>query len=115
MALTLADYASIAALVSAFCDVVSFGRESLEDSYRRYLADPNAQRRGAILKNTYSDDELESIRDRVKHCQEQFVQTGDGEGRKRCLCFVLKQAKIGNGGNLPFPEWEKTFDRLRCA
>jgi hypothetical protein len=115
MALGLNDYASIAALISAFCDVSTFAGITFESAYSKYISDPQTLIKGNFLKNTYSDDELESIRDRIEHCRVQFKETLDGMSRIRCLCFILKQVKIGNGGEIPFADWNKTYNRLNCA
>ncbi len=63
--------------------------------------------------NTYDDDELDHFKRRLENCRDRAKIEG-GEFRIVCLCRVLKDIKTGNGGEIPVPEWEQTFNQLRC-
>jgi hypothetical protein len=118
MPLNLSDWASIAAIVSAMCDVISVGRETFEQAFNRRSNAPDANDRGAILAkamSTYSDEEVEAIRDRLDGCRQRFISEGSGPNRATCLCSVLQDVKDGNGGSIPFDDWARTYETLGCS
>jgi hypothetical protein len=118
MVLGLADWASIAAIVSAMCDVIATGRDTFDLFYQRRLASPEAPTRADALSkafSTYSDEEVDAIRERIEGCRRRFIEEGSGEQRKRCLCSVLTDVKDGNGGSIPIGDWADTYDQLGCG
>jgi hypothetical protein len=118
MALPLADWASIAAIVSAMCDVIATGRTSFEVFYRERLASPETTAQAAILSeifSTYSDEELDAIRERIEGCRRRFIEEGAGDRRARCLCSVLTDVRDGNGGVIPVNDWSDIYKRLGCS
>lgn len=118
MALPLGDWASIAAIVSAMCDVIATGRDTFEIFYRERLAAPSTAIQAEVLAktfSTYSDDEIDAIRERIEGCRRRFVEEGSGERRKRCLCSVLTDVKDGNGGKIPVDDWSDIYGQLGCV
>lgn len=111
----LSDLASLAAIVSAMCDVLSTGRETFEFFYQERLAEPVNLQRANLLASTFSEDELDAIRDRIGGCRRRFIHEGDGAQRKKCLCSVLTDVKDGNGGHIPDDEWERMYEQLGCG
>ena len=117
------ELATIAAIISAACAIVQFLRDS-----GRSAADPEAIRTQipgdldvepsafvelALTLNTYDPAEVRSIRNRLAQCKDHFESTFDGEARRKCICGVLQQVAVGNGGTLPDLEgWNDTFDQL---
>src|SRR5262245_23313439 len=100
MPLGLTDWASIAAIVSAMCDVISTGRDTFQAFYESRRTSPDILQQAATLRqamSTYSDEEVEAIRERLQGCRDRFVEEGSGQQRKRCLCSVLRDVKDGNG------------------
>ncbi|WP_288940854.1 hypothetical protein [uncultured Roseovarius sp.] len=67
-----------------------------------------------ISLGTYTDVEVREIRRRLEQCNRQFIEVFEGQDRKRCICFVLNQVKDGNGGTIPDPNWQSTYDQLNC-
>jgi hypothetical protein len=115
--LTLEQFASLAAIISAMADVYTVGR----DQFSAFLA--NRQRaadytaKGEILRNalsTYSDDEIDAIKERIEGCRDRFIAEGSGERRRACLCSVLSDVKDGNGDKIPFPDWARIYEQLGC-
>lgn len=118
MPLPLGDWASIAAIVSAMCDVISTGRDTFQAFFDRRISAPDINSRAAALQaamSTYSDEEVEAIRNRILGCRQRFVAEGSGQQRKTCLCSVLQDVKDGNGGTIPFGDWANVYDTLGCA
>lgn len=118
MALPLSDWASIAAIVSAMCDVVATGKDTFEVFYRKRLVAPSTAIQAQILSktfSTYSDDEIDAIRERIDGCRRRFIDEGSGDRRKRCLCSVLTDVKDGNGGAIPVEEWSGIYGQLGCT
>ena len=119
----IVELATIAAVISAACAVVQF----LRDSDRR-ADDPNAIRAQipdgldvkpsafvalALTLNTYDTAEIRSIRNRLAQCKDDFETTLDGDARCKCICHVLEQVAVGNGGALPdLDGWNDTFNQL---
>lgn len=114
MAFNLNDWAEIAAMISALTDVITIGKETYQTYYNRRKSDPATQRQALLLSNTFSDDEIESIKTRIKRCRDRFINEGSGEQRATCICSVLKDVKDGNGGHIPDEDWERSYEQLRC-
>lgn len=85
---------------------------------RKYRKDPETQaesQRVSSAFSTYTDEEIQSLTERMKACYHRFVQEGDGAKRTRCICNVFKDASDGNGGDLPhIDDWPKMFKKLKC-
>lgn len=117
--LNIGEWASLAAIISAMCDVLNTGRDTYEFFYKQRLSDPNALQRAAALQHafsTYTDREIERIKERVEGCHDRFIKEGSGTRRTECLCSVLTDVKDGNGGSIPdFDNWPQTYDKLGCA
>jgi len=117
MALSLKEWADIAAIVSAMSDVLTVGRDTFSGYLRRHRADRNLPVKAAQLQaafSTYSDDEIEEIANRIRRCRDRFNEEGAGKQRVRCLCSVLRDVKDGNGGQIPVDEWESIYRQLQC-
>jgi hypothetical protein len=115
--LSLDQFAALAAIVSAMADMYNIGRDTFNDYLKRRKNAPDYLSRGEILRNifgTYSDDEVEAIKNRIESCRNRFIAEGSGKNRVACLCSVLNDVKDGNGGTIPIPEWERTHQQL-CA
>jgi predicted CopG family antitoxin len=115
--LSLEQFAALAAIISAMADMYNIGRDSFSDYLQRRNNAPDYLSRGEILRNifgTYSDAEVEAIKDRIESCRNRFIAEGSGKNRIACLCSVLNDVKDGNGGIIPVPEWERTHKQL-CA
>jgi len=118
MPLPLSDLASIAAIVSAMCDVIATGRDAFQSFYAERRTAPDAMARATVLLqafSTYSDEEVEAIRNRLFGCRERFIAEGSGAQRSRCLCSILQDVKDGNGGTIPFGDWSNIYDKLGCG
>jgi len=120
MPLSIAEWANIAAIISAMCDFLTLaGIPSYLELYKRRLGDPYARERGVALRramSTYSDREIERIKERIEGCHDRFIKEGSGKDRRVCLCSVLTDVRDGNGGHIPdIDEWPRTFDTLGCA
>jgi len=118
MPLGLNEWAAIAAIVSAMCDVINTGKDIFQEFFDRRIAAPDSMERAARLQqalSTYSDDEIKAINKRLQACRDRFVREGSGPQRRDCLCSVLQDVKDGNGGTIPFPDWEQAYNTLGCA
>lgn len=116
--ISLKEASEIAAIVSAMADVVSFGKEQFNYYLGTRSRAPDFEARGKQLQHalqTYSDDEIAAIKERLAHCAAQFIAEGNGKARRTCLCSVLTNVKDGNGGELPFPDWEDLYRQMKCA
>ncbi len=117
MAINIAEWTALAATISAMCDMVLLGRPSFDDLFRQRIGSSDAQARGIALSqmfSTYSDDEIKAIGGRLQSCRQRFISEGHGENRKLCLCSVLTDVKDGNGGTIPFDDWQQTYKTLGC-
>jgi len=97
---------------------VGKGAVDLQASIAKYRADPETIREATRVSHfsTYSDEELEALNRRINGCVKKFIEEGDGAGRVRCLCSVLNEAMIGNGGTLPeVDDWRNIYKQLRCT
>lgn len=89
----------------------------LVSTFNKYRNDPATIREAnkAASSSTFSDFEVESLQDRIENCKKLFAQEGVGEGRVRCLCSVLNQARDANGGDLPdIGNWLQMDTMLKC-
>lgn len=104
--------AQVASIASAVFNAIRFGESVSDWLSRADLKKIEAQ--AVVLANTYSNSELESIRDRLEACRRRFEREGDGAQRVRCVCSVLHDARDGNGGSFPISEWKEAFSILGC-
>ena len=98
-------------------DVISVGRETFSVYLEQRRSGKDFVEKGEVLQkalSTYSDEEVKAINERIKSCRDRFIEEGS-EGRVKCFCSVLTDVKLGNGGNIPDPDWEKLYDTLDCA
>jgi hypothetical protein len=112
------QFAELAAIVSAMADVYRFGRDAFSVFLARRRAAPDYIDNGRVLQqiySTYSDSEIEAIKERIERCRERFIAEGAGEARRRCLCSVLSDVKAGNGGTIPLPDWANIYSTLGCG
>jgi hypothetical protein len=108
-------YVQVATIVSALAKALDTGLNYYE-ALKDVEADPTKIESDAkSLSNTYSDDEIRSILDRIQGCRDRFIDEGHGKNRQRCICSVLSDARDGNGGTLPIDEWNDMYERLGCT
>jgi len=118
MAFTSAEWAALAANISAMIDVYRIGKETFETYFdRRLNSKSNADKAKALEQSfgTYSDSEIDAIEARIQSCRDRFITEGSGEARKNCLCSVLQDVMMGNGGTIPDSEWSNVYDALGCG
>ena len=116
MPIDLMLVASLAAIISAMADVFNLGI-SFGEAYERRQQDPELGVKARVLAaafSTFSDEEMEAIADRIRSCRDQFVSEGSGSKRVRCLCSVLSDVKVGNGGTIPVDDWADIYEQLNC-
>jgi len=102
--------AQVATIFSAIATAAKYSLTYAEALKRQ---DPEKIRaQAARLVNTYSDRELESLKDRIQACRDRFADEGDGKQRTRCMCSVYRDVLDGNGQNFPLPEWEEDYGIL---
>jgi len=66
--------------------------------------------------STYSEEEVKALADLLKGCRDRFIAQGGGAERARCICSVLNEAMVGNGGKLPqIDDWQKFYRELNCS
>jgi hypothetical protein len=86
------------------------------EHYRRDRETISESERVSVQFSSYSDDEVRALGGRVKGCRDRFIAQGSGADRAKCICSVLNEAKIGNGGTLPLiDDWENIYRTLNCA
>lgn len=87
-------------------------------TYSHYREDRETlaeSRRVSRVFSTYSEDEIRAAAARLRDCYERFVREGSGPQRVRCICSVLDDFRVGNGGELPLiDDWEGIYRQLRC-
>ena len=113
----LSAAANLAAMISAVCDVTA-GVRTFADALKRHKQDPQYRDRGRKLRaalSTFSDAEVRAIEKRIKGCQDRFIKEGNGPWRISCLSSVLSDVRAGNNGLEDFPEWQATYDQLKCG
>ena len=118
MAFGPAEWSALAAVVSAMCDVFRTGKDAFEEFLQRRETEPQAESRGAAFAaamSTFSQDELYAIKSRIESCRDRFIREGSGEQRKTCLCSVLTDVKVGNGGIIPIQDWSDLYEVLGCG
>jgi hypothetical protein len=85
----------------------------------KYRSDPETIResqRVSVAFSTFSEEEVQSLLNRMKGCQDRFIAQGGGLDRARCMCSVLQQAKDGNGGTLPhIDDWQNIYAQMNCG
>ena len=99
-------------------DVYQIGKETFQTYFeRRIRSKDNTDKAEALERSfgTFSDREVASVEDRIQSCRDRFIQEGSGQSRKNCLCSVLLDVMLGNGGTIPDPEWSNLFEALGCA
>ena len=128
------DITGMATIISAACSVATLLRQRLQKEPSHFLtpadivqspdlshvvSPPTSSISAAdfaeltvALYNTYDTAELQAINNRLAECRQQFMQTIDGETRQQCICNVLHQVAVGNGGALPTTELNDTFQQL---
>ena len=117
------ELTTIASTISAACAVLQMLRErgtraddpsAIRDEIPLDLdVEPSAFVDLALTLNTYDPAEIRTIRNRLAQCKDDFERTLDGNARRRCICQVLEQVAVGNGGALPdLDGWNDTFDQL---
>lgn len=92
---------------------------SLDETIAYYKKDPktrqDAEQAVEKYRNTYPDDVLKDIAERLRRCDDRFKETNDGEDRVRCICTVLRNTAAGNGGDMPdVSDWPDIFEQLKC-
>jgi hypothetical protein len=88
-------------------------------TYQKYRADKATiaeSHRASGAYSSYSEEELQSLLDRLQGCRQRFIDQGGGLDRARCICSVLNEAQDGNGGTLPdVDDWQNIYSQLRCG
>jgi hypothetical protein len=88
----------------------------VQEAYDQHRREPDTQaeaRRASKTLSTYSDEEFEAIKKRLKACRNQFIKEGRGAERAQCLCRVFDEMMEGNGGVLPrYDGWERIYRQL---
>ena len=111
----LSVYVQVATIVSALAKALDTGLDYFQ-ALKDVESDPIKLREDAVaLQNTYDESEIGAISGRIQGCRDRFLEEGHGENRVRCLCSVLRDASAGNGGTMPIDDWQKMFEKLRCA
>jgi hypothetical protein len=91
----------------------------LRETYEHYRSDRetiNESERVSVHFSSFSEGEVRALLDRVQGCRDRFIAQGGGTERVKCICSVLNEAKIANGGNLPLiDDWENIYRALRCS
>lgn len=104
--------------LKAAYDVISTGAD-LYEAYRKHKAEKDTAREAARISSvfsTYSEEEIEALVERIKGCMERFIQQGGGADRVRCICSVLNEIRVGNGGVLPeIDDWQRIYAQLNCG
>jgi hypothetical protein len=71
--------------------------------------------RVSIVFSTYTEEEVQSLGERLKGCRDRFIAQGGGAERAQCICSVLNEAATGNGGRLPeIDDWMNIYSQLGC-
>jgi hypothetical protein len=85
---------------------------------RKYRSDPatiQESRRISVAFSTFSDEEVDSITQRLEECRKRFAAEGSGKQRSKCFCNVFADVKDGNGGDIPvIDDWQDMYRQL-CA
>ena len=100
----------IASIVSAIASAAQLGISYSQAEAR--LDSDTIETHARALSTTYDDDELTALYDRIQTCRDRFISEGDGTKRVRCMCSVLNDAIIGNGGISPIDDWQNMHAEL---
>lgn len=88
-------------------------------TYRKCHADKDTiqeARRVSTAYSTYSQEEVKALLRRLEGCRDRFIEQGSGQDRAQCLCSVLNEARIGNGGKFPeIDDWSRIYSELNCT
>ncbi len=92
---------------------------SLDEAIAYYKNDPetreDAEQAVKKYRNTYPDDVIKDIGERLRRCDDRFKATNDGNDRVKCICAVLRNTADGNGGDMPdISDWLDIFEQLKC-
>jgi hypothetical protein len=108
----------ILSLTKALFDAIKSGLD-IAESYQRHKQEEDTIReaqRVSEMFTTYSEAELKDILRRLEDCRDRFIQQGSGQDRARCICSVLNEVMIGNGGQLPLiDDWGNIYRQLNCG
>ena len=103
--------------VKALFEAITLGADIREQFQRHRNERDTLEEADRVSRvfSTFSEQEVQSILDRLKACQDRFISEGDGAARKRCFCQVFKDVIDGNGGTLPrIDDWENTYQQMNC-
>lgn len=115
--LSLEQFSQLAAIISAMVDLYTIGAEPFLVYLSRRQSSSEYRQNGQVLKqalSTYSDAEIDAIKDRIESCRDRFIKEGSGSQRRTCLCSVLSDVRDGNRGAIPIQDWEDMFKQLGC-
>ena len=105
------------AMVKAGFEAAREGVEFLQ-AFRNHQREPDTiaeSRRVSHVFSTYSDDEIRAASRRIDDCRKRFIREGSGEQRVLCVCSVLNDFRVGNGGVIPqIDYWPEYWEQL-CA
>lgn len=91
----------------------------LKTTYLKYRNDRETvqeSQRVSVAFSTFSEEEVDSLLDRIEGCRARFIAQGSGSDRARCICSVLQEAMEGNGGALPLiDDWQNIYRQLNCS
>lgn len=108
----------ILSLTKALFDAVKSGADVIQ-SYQRHRQERDTiqeSQRVSRVFTTYSDKELKAIITRLEQCRDRFILQGGGADRARCVCSILDEVRVGNGGELPLiDDWENIYRQLGCG
>jgi hypothetical protein len=107
--------AHIAAVVTATINFIRFGRETYEQLLKTASNDPLTSEIARALMGSYSPEEVEAIERRLKGCRDRAIKQGGGEDRHSCICSVLDEVRLGNGGWNGIESWRRQFEAMNCA
>jgi hypothetical protein len=116
----MASAATWLELLAAMKAAFDFAKSGLDytTSFRKHKAERETQleaERVSVVFTTYSEDEVKALTKRVEGCRERFIEQGGGKDRHRCICSVLNEASLGNGGRLPeIDDWRRMYEELAC-
>ena len=63
--------------------------------------------------NSFGPAEVESIANGLAQCRTDFVRHRDGRKRVECICAILDEVKVANGGSFPdIDNWRQLYTEL---
>lgn len=63
----------------------------------------------------YTDEQVRVMASRLQACLDQTVQRASPDQRAECICGILNEVRIGNGGHLPqIDDWQDVYRQLGC-